>query len=252
MKCLLPTLSVCLALLVLTAGCMTGLDVISDTPTPKPLPDPPEHVTNETAREYVTTAEKAHVYNRLLDGHPTDSQLHCDSIILDAESGVRVAYVICTGGIRLKDDMHADTMASSLYWVERGTIRRVSTHPQDATTRHYTDSSSHNKGSYNIFNLDNQSRDVTVTLTYTANGTQFTTFKYSIEAESSVRQLYIPYENANTTYNVTIQTAGETRSFHWYPARTVGAMGPLLLVYVTPDGELVQTRLPSLEEREGY
>lgn len=247
-----PALSVCLAVITLTAGCTTGVGVLSGTPTPKSLPDPPERVTNDTAGEYVTTAEKAHIYNRLLGGQPTDSQLHCDPIILYAATGVRVVHVTCTGGIQFDDMSHADVAAKTLYWVEHGNVHRVSTHPEDATTRGYTADYSQNTSGYNIFNLDDQAHNVTVTLDYGGTRTPVSTFNYSLGPERSVRHHGIPFEDANTTYTVTIQTTGETRSFRWYPARTAGAMGPLLLVYVTPDGKLVHSRLPPLEAREGY
>lgn len=228
-----------LALLLLMAGCLTPLGLSSGTET-KPLPEPPDTVTNESAKAYAAQFELNDSWNRAVDGEfrPTGQQMSCDTWILDTTDDARLLYVWCTGGIMFDNGMHADAVESALHWVEDGRAWHAPGSPADTTDRQFTSDRRRDFASYSIYNLDDEAHDVTATLAHARNGTRLASFNYTIDGGHELTQSGIPYENTSTVYELTVKTEEDSLSFDWRPDRPNESAGRSELLYVTPDGTL--------------
>lgn len=238
-------------LFILTAGCQS-LGVPSSDPTPRPVPEPPDPVTNQTARAYVTTAERAHIWNRNLGGssQPTELDLSCHPQVLDVRNSARVVWVRCSGGV-IYEELHTDMVTRALYWVERGRTRRVSSRDVAQV------SSRVQKGSaVTVYNLDESVHDVRINATFVGNSASLTArYEFRILPEEGIRKEGIPYDDADTTYRVTVTLVrsdgiahdpDDSISYRWHPGRQVADRR---VIFVTPDGDLELLTRPSPHSR---
>jgi hypothetical protein len=238
--------ALCLAFLLLVAGCTSPVNQLSGTPEPKSLPERPQTITNETARSYATGAEAVHRYNSVLERHPTDTSLNCEGTVLGTFSGARVVHVTCTGGIEFADGTHADVLAKALYWVERDDVRRVP-ESNGTTAREFQEFTGSQTAGFVAYNLGDKRQQLNATL-QRAGGDEVRR-QYRLNATSALIQNRVPFDDRNTTYGFVAETRGDGMSFTWRPATTDGERGHLLIVYVTPRGNVAYGRLPTLAER---
>lgn len=243
--------SLCLVFLVVLAGCATPTDFMFGVVPSESVPNPPETVTNETAREYVRTAHEARILNNRILAHPGNANVGCIPLNVAAKPGVRVIYAWCTGIIESGQGGHIDLVTSALYWVEAGDTRHASAYSsQNAEITEY--SPGQNFTSYGLYNFEKKSNDINVTLSHSTNGSRFATLSSSLGPQSGVTTSFIPYENENTTYIVSVHTANENHSFRWQPGQRKGQIGPRLFIWVTPSGKLSHGIRTSITRVKGY
>ena len=241
----LRTATMCVVGIVVLGGCLTStvLDAGS-TPDPKPLPDPPQSLVNETVADYVEAAEEAQLYNERLSRHPTESRLSCDAVVGARTERTVFLYVQCMGGIEFVEGPHEDVATWSIYAVSNRTVERSSI--GDAVVRHHDDvnDTTEPDPGYQIVNFDDSTRDTAVSLGRDGGNRSSTLkFNYSLVPGSTVIQNDLPFEYG-TEYEVRIQTGTTSETFVVVPERPETRLGHSTVVCVLPGGRIVAFQIP--------
>lgn len=228
----------CLGTMVLIAGCST---IIPSTPEGEPTQT--AWLTNETAREYASTAQREHIYNLATGRGATIDQdateITCRGRTIDRQANRHIVHTTCAGAIYYEDGTHIENaFRRALYLVQPDEVVRIDTrrrtHRTDRTQGETT------FGSYSIYNLMGSNQSVTVTITYAGNGTRFGRFSYSLQEWSGVRQV-VHRMPEGPAYEIRVKWAGHTKSLTWRSGETDHR---LLVAVITKRGDLVVASFP--------
>lgn len=247
-----------IALSVMVAGCMGGADPDPYSPStstspesqtetahpatacPRSLPEPPTEANVETAREFAEQYEANRTYNQVCN--------HEKFGLVPTTAGkiVRVERVT-NGGVFVfaqqpfyysgDDAGEADGALSSIYFVGNGSFTRTDFY--GAPQRHPgvyapNDSPRVDQGqSIRLFNLRNDSAEVTLHLNYTDESPPETALNetYSLGGTSGIRLLEVAARPGDYTLTVTTD-AGASEQL------SLGLSVQPIAVYIAPNGDL--------------
>lgn len=230
--------SVCLAVLVLGAGCLSGLqpdaspdgtaspDSSSDESVP-PFPEKPANLSQGAAIEYATAYERATKY-REVHAPGAEVALTCDATLDEATANGYYVVAACGGSVTFSDGSHGDIApADHAYFVnESETIRIDATYLRNFTHEDVYTSTNESENlrrpaglshwGFEVLNFDDADHTVTVEVTYlneTASPRIFSQ-SYSVGAHDGVVQPGVTARKGTYVVSVRLET-GETATYRW-------------------------------------
>lgn len=241
---------VLLALLIAVGGAAWTLGSGNVGACPKPYPDPPTEVSNQTAISYATDYEATVAYNRICDapkyglGETTASTEH---YVLDRTNGAIVvfaqqAYHYSTSSAS------ADGATSGLYYVSNGSAVRVphygATHV-DLDTYSGPASAETVRGDQEVgvYNFAGEPRNVTITFRFVGGDPATVVYQDAHELDGRTGIRLFDVANRTGRYELVVRTdTGRETSAEFTISESYP---PPVVVYVTTDGQVRIARVPA-------
>lgn len=248
MRPLVPTLTL-IALLVV-AGCVGGpaggpdrTATEAGTPTGDAAPTQPDHpasVGSESVAAYANGSETYRLHEAALDDGATQVDVTCSATTVGFDDGGGYALVACDGTVYRGD---------SADHVERVTAYRVTTDGETRIERVSTrDDGSDDERRLRVYNFGDERRSLAVTVAPAGGGTanDSAVYEYRLDGASGAATTGLQLNESVERYDVTVAADGSSRlSTRWTTTGDADGDGPVGVVVVTPDGELVWGTAPA-------
>ncbi|MWG33578.1 hypothetical protein [Halomarina oriensis] len=246
MRSLIPTLVV--ASLLLLAGCV-GSPVESSEPTTQVTterahtpsqPDRPSSVNSESVAAYANQTETYRIYSEATADGASDVEVTCAATTVGFTGDDGYAVVACSGTVHHGSSTERvdTTVAYRVSTSDETRIDRVSTH----------DDGSDNERRFRVYNFGDDRRSLAVTVTPADGGAgnASTVYEYRLDGESGAATTGLVLDSSTDRYDVTVTAGGSSRlSTRWTTTDGVEGDGPVGVVVVAPDGELVWGTAPA-------
>ena len=242
--CPVPRAAFAVALLLVLSGCIAPLSANqSSAECPRSYPDPPDSVTEQTAKDFAESHEEAVAHNRVcrFDDYGLEPTVASKELSVEMRTDAGF-YVFAQQPYHYSNaGGEADGATSAIYRVGDGTAERVSHGDADqispATFAAENDSANVGYGQeIRVFNFANETQSLRVSLRFTSDSDNQTALDetYAVDGTTGIRLLEVARQSGNYTVTVSSDSGSEaTRRFtltESYPAP--------VSVFVAPDGEI--------------
>lgn len=234
--------------LLLLAGCVgspagsqvqTTTEPTTDDASTPTEPDHPSSVNSESVAMYANQSETYRLHGAATADGASDVDVSCAATTVGFSGEDGYALVACSGTVD-----HGDATER----VDRTVAYRVSSTDETRIERVSTrDDGSDDDRRLRVYNFgdDRRSLDVTVSpVGGTANDSMV--YEYRLDAESGAATTGLLLDASTDRYDVTVTAGGDSRlSTRWTTTAGTEGDGPVGVVVVAPDGELVWGTAPA-------
>lgn len=236
------------AALLVSAGCV-GAPSGSSEPTTQSTterattpsqPDRPSSVNSESVAVYANQTETYRIYSEATADGASDVDVTCSASTVGFSGADGYAIVACDGTVHHGSSTERvdTTVAYRVSTADETRIDRVSTH----------DDGSDDDRRLRVYNFgdDQRSLAVTVTPAGAGAGNASMVYEYRLGAASGAATTGLVLDSSTDRYDVTVTAGGDSRlSTRWTTTDGVDGDGPVGVVVVAPDGELVWGTAPA-------